>query len=247
MCAAALTLTACLPGDDGPDEHAGSSSPSSSSESESGRGSPTSPSSSEAVPEESFDAPEQQEVDKATAKKALTTAKDVPDKTWRLINWRANESASTYDPKKCAAIEFTSDSAESYQDKHRTTYEYVHYSDKTSSGDMLHVSLESFDTPYPLAYFDQAGQSVSACSKYTVSSGETTSEYSASPVPAPPLGERSLGVRITGVHDDNVDLLYVRSGHNLITVVRYTDDTSYDERLLKRYATTVITDLKKAS
>lgn len=112
---------------------------------------------------------------------------------------------------------------------------------------MLHVSLESFDTPYPLAYFDEAGESIGSCSKYTVGE-ESDVTYGASPVPAPPLGERSLGVRLTGYREDgNIDLLYVRSGHNLVTVVRYTDDKTYDERLLKRYATDVLTDLEKAS
>lgn len=241
-CAAALTLTACLPGEGG----SGSSSSSSSSETTTPDEGTTSPSSSE--PEESFDAPEQQEVDATTAKKALPAAQDVPDKSWSLTNWGIDESAINYDPDECAAVDFKTDSAEAYRAKHRTTHEYSHFSQKGPGGNMLHVSLESFDTPYPLAYFDEAGESIGGCSTYTMSGGGASATYGASPVPAPPLGERSLGVRITASGGgDNIDLLYVRSGHNLVTVIRYTDDDSYDERLLKKYATSVITDLKKAS
>ena len=48
-------------------------------------------------------------------------------------------------------------------------------------------------------------------------------------------------------HDYHVDRLFVRSGHNLITVMILTRDDDYDERLLEQYAQGVLTDLKKDS
>jgi len=238
--ASALALTACLPGGDGSREGSSSSSSSSSPE-------PSDSASTDegGASEESFDAPEQRQLDAATAKKALPTAADLPDTTWRKISWSSDDSEVTYDPAACAAINFTSASADSYRDKHRTVEEFSVFS-QSGGNDLLYVSVESFDTPYPLAYFDEAGQDVAECGEYTSAAADgAEATYRASPVPPPSLGERSFGVRVAGA--DNQDFLYVRSGHTLVTVMRVTDDDTYDERLLQKSAESVLDDLKKDS
>lgn len=246
VCAAvvtALTLTACLPGDGGSEGAAESTSPSSSAEpstptdeGEGGGGT------------EHFTAPEQRQVTAEQATKALPARSDMPDKTYLQDISEQTPSTRTYAPEQCAAVELASESARSFQEKHRTTREYARFQQPSADGGrFLGVWISSHDLPYPLAYFDEAGAALGECGEYTATSESGTDwSYETETIPAPTVGERSFAVRIAGDRV-NTDRLYVRSGHNLITVVRYTDDTSYDERLLKRYATTVITDLKKAS
>lgn len=239
VCAAALCgsflIGACLPGGGSADKTR-STSPSSTLEptSEDGEGGET----------ETFDAPEQQEVDRRTARRALPTASDLPGTGWRKITWAHSDTTSTYDPPECAALGFGSESAESYREKHRSVSESAAFS-RSGAGDggMVEVYLESYGTPYPLAYFDEAGESLTACAEYTVG-GDVT--YTASAIPPPLLGERAFGVRISAAGRHR-DLLFVRSGHNLIHVAHTTTAETYDERFLEKYAEGALEELEKNS
>lgn len=247
MCAAAaaaLTLTACLPGDNGGEE---SSTSGSSTGSEGGEGSGDGGATPYEATEESFAEPEQHQLTKAEAKKALPTRGDMPDKTWLTDTSTFSDSEETYDPKECAALEFDSASARAFRDTHRKVDESARFSQyQGDGGGIIATYVESHSTPYPLAYFDEAGESLSSCSEYTISRDGHTTTNEASAIPPPSLGERSFGVRISN-HDYHVDRLFVRSGHNLITVMILTRDDDYDERLLEKYAQGVLTDLKKDS
>ena len=241
--AATLTLTACLPESAGEEGPTSGSNNGSGGEEASGDGGETPYESSE----ESFDEPEQRQLTRAEAKKALPSRRDMPDKTWLTDTSTFSDREETYDPEECAALEFDSASANGFRDKHRKVNESARFSQyRDDGGGIIATYVESHTTPYPLAYFDAAGESLASCSEYTISRGghETTNEASARAPPS--LGERACGVRISN-HDYHVDRLFVRSGHNLVTVMTLTHDDDYDERLLEQYAQGVLTDLKKDS
>lgn len=242
--ATALALTACLPGDDGSDRASGSDSSSSSSEpgSESEGG----------QTEESFTAPEQRELTPAEAKKVLPTQEDMPDRTYLQDGSEEMSQTSgrwTYDPPACAAVEFATESARSFRDKQRTAYEYARFKQPQSAGGkFLGAWVSSYDEPFPLAYFDQAGENLGTCKEFNRTSPRGNDFHSGTTaIPAPPLGERAFSVRLVGDRF-NTDRLHVRSGHNLITIMQQTPSKEpFDERPLEKHAQSVLDDLKKAS
>lgn len=245
-CAAAVTalvLTACLPGGGGSEGRSGSSSSASSSES-SVPSTPAGEGEGDEV-EESFTAPDQREITAAEATKALPTRADMPDQTYQQDISEQTPSTRTYDPTTCAAVEFASESARSFRDKHRTTDEYARFQQpRADGGRFVGVWISSHDLPYPLAYFDEAGAALAECGEYT-STSESGTDFSHETelIPAPTVGERAFAVRIAGDRV-NTDRFYVRSGHNLITVMQQTPkDAPFDERLLAKHAQDVLDDL----
>lgn len=232
---AILTLTACLPGGGDPERTSGSGSSSSSSS-----GSSTTA---------SFDEPQQRELTAGRAKRALPTREDMPDETWQVDTTTFSDDPSTYEPAECAAVELSSTDARAFEGKHRTVEEDARFSRSEADGDgIIAVYVESYAQPYPLAYFDEAGEELADCDEFSKTQSNFTSESTAASISLPLLGERSYGVRIGSTHDHRTDRLYVRSGHNVITVMRQSSkDDPYDERLLEKYARAVLADLEKTS
>ena len=249
----ALVLSACLPGDGGDEESTGGATSSSSTEAEpsggTGEGGGDAPTPYEA---DEFTEPQQRELTSKEAKAALPTVKDMPDKHYKQdVSDNGTSDPYTYDPKKCAAIEFASDGAVAFADEHRTTLEYARFfQPRSAGGDFLGVWIHSYDEPYPLAYFDEAGSALSSCAEFVATSpkghdfGRKTQAISAPTIDG---AERVFAVRIVGDRV-NTDRLYVRSGHNRIVVMQQrAGDEPFDERLLTKHAKAVLADLKKGS
>lgn len=230
----AVLLTACLPGRADPERTSGS-------------GSSSSTSSSSTI--ESFDEPQQRELTAAQAKGALPTREDMPDSTWKVDTSTFSDAAPTYEPAECAAVELNSTDARTFEEKHRKVDEAARFSRSKADGDgIIAVFVESYAQPYPLAYFDEAGEELADCGEFSKTQANFTSESTATSISLPLLGERSYGVRIGSTFDHRTDRLYVRSGHNIITVMRQSSkDDPYDERLLEKYARAVLADLEKKS
>ena len=248
----ALVLSACLPGDGGDEESTGGATSSSSTKAEpsggTGEGGGDAPTPYEA---DEFTEPQQRELTSQEAKKALPTRADMPDKNYVKDISDQDGEPWTYDPKECAAVEFASESARSFSDKHRSVREYARFGQsQADGGKFLGVWLHSYDEPYPLAYFDEAGKSLSECGKFTSISPrghEFPKKTQAISAPQVDDAERTFAVRIIGGRV-NTDRLYVRSGHNQITVMQQTpSDEPFDERLLTKHAEAVLADLKKGS
>lgn len=198
---------------------------------------------------EALDLPEQQEIDKATARKALPTLADMPDKTWHIDTSTFGNHTSTYDPPGCASILFDSPEARTFTDDHRTVHEQARFSQNQADGGLIIATyVQSFDEPYPLSLYDEAGEEVTGCDSYTQSRSVGESKDQATAITVPQLGDRTFGVRIRSrEYDHSVDRLYVRSGHNVITVLVLSREESYDGKLMTRYAQGVLDDLKKAT
>lgn len=202
----------------------------------------------EATPE-SLDKPEQQQIDAATAKKALPVLEDMPDK-WVVNVTPPDTHTSTYDPSVCADVEMDSAEARAFNDEHRKVRETVHFSEnKLGVDDHVFATVSSYDQPYPLSFFDKAGEHVTDCSTYTDTRNDRASTWKTRAINAPMLGDRSFGVRYqpTSVEGRNIDVLSVRSGKNLIEVTLTTHNGTYDDKRLSTYAQDILDTLKKSS
>lgn len=225
----ALALGACLPAD------GEGSSPSSSSGGSAGSST------------ESFDEPHQRELTKERARSALPTLEDAPE--GYLPNRSSSTAEWTFDPESCAAVELDSPSARAFHEKHRTVHEHAAFS-RDGTNSYIGVWLSSHDEPYPLAYFDDAGEMLSECERYTKTDDtgfSMTTETTTLSAPHVDGADRVLAVRLKG-RSANTDRLYVRSGHNRILVTQQSSSGDpFDERLLTEHAHAVIDDLKKDS
>lgn len=202
------------------------------------------------VEAEALDRPEQQQIDKATARKALPTRADMPSKDWLVDISPASTYEPTYDPAECADVELAGSDAKTFRDEHRKVNEKARFSrEKVNGGGIIATYVESHDEPYPHSIFDDAGAAIASCDDYTESKNAgPDSSYSAKAVSAPQIGDQTLAVRITSRdHDFYVDRMYVRSGHNLITVMTLGYDKDYDGKLMQDYAQGILDDLEKVT
>lgn len=195
------------------------------------------------------DRPEQQEIDASTARRALPTLDDMPDRTWHVDTSVFGTHRSVYEPAACASVEFDSADVRRFVADHRTVDESARFSqDQADGGLIIAAYVASYDEPYPLSFFDDAGEQVSGCTDYTRSRNVGETRSSARAITVPQLGDRSFGVRLQSLdYDHSVDRLYVRSGHNVITVMVLSREDSYDGKLMTEYAQGVLDDLEKAT
>ena len=197
---------------------------------------------------EALDRPEQQQIDKATARKALPTRADMPSKDWLVDISPASTYEPTYDPAECADVELAGSDAKKFRDEHRKVNEKARFSrEKVNGGGIIATYVESYDEPYPHSIFDDAGAAIASCDDYTESNNAgPDSSYSAKAISTPQIGDQTLAVRITSRdHDSYVDRMYVRSGHNLISVRMTTTWRMDNDQDLDTYAQGVIDELKK--
>lgn len=197
---------------------------------------------------EVLDKPEQQQVDATQAKAALPKATDLTGSGWATSVLINHGSKTTYEPAVCADVEFDSQEAHAVADEHRTVREEARYQ-RQHNGDteITATYLSSHDQPYPLSILDAAGQHVTDCASYSWTSSGFSSERRVVPISTPQLGDRSFGLRLSSgeAGGSYVDRLYVRSGHNLITVMVSTHNEKYDGTLMTKYAQDILDRLKK--
>ncbi|KRE38812.1 hypothetical protein ASG73_00085 [Janibacter sp. Soil728] len=213
---------------------------------------PTSPPSSstsatDEVTPETLDRPEQQQVDAATAKAALPTLEDMPDDGWAIDISTFGDDPVTYDPAVCADVELDSQEARTFEDQHRKVNEAARFSTPQSHGGLITATyVESFDAPYPTSLLDAAGEHVTDCATYTWTKNASSSTRHVKAISVPALGDRSFGLRLSsGESESYTDRLYVRSGHNLITVMTLSKEETYDGTLMTKYAQDILDKLKK--
>ena len=233
---AALLLGACLPGDaGGPDE--------------TGRSSSSSASATPAAEGDTFDEPHRRELTQEQIDRALPTIDDAPEGYG--INDSTVSSGWEYEPKRCAAVEFSTPTAKDFGKKHHGVGGEARYSrPEVRGGGFLGVWIDSYDKPYPLALFDEAGEELSHCAEFeqTSDSGyRMVTETTAITAPQVDGADRVFTLRIDA-DNNTIDRLYVRSGHNRILVTQMTPKgRPFDERLLTKHAEAVLADLKKDS
>lgn len=201
---------------------------------------------------EALDKPEQQQVDAATARRALPTIRDAPRgfATWST---RLTEGGQTYDPQVCAHITLDGPEERAFRKAHRKVYEYSRFtSPRSVTDESVTTIVESYDEPYPLEHFDRAGQYLADCASYTTTpdDGGSATTRTTRAISTPSIGDRSFAVRLTfgaGEQGISVDRLYVRSGHNLVTVWYIKGGQPYDGAAMTKYAEKTLAQLKRTT
>ncbi|MEN3122708.1 hypothetical protein [Janibacter sp. LM] len=201
---------------------------------------------------EALDQPEQQQIDAATARRVLPTIKDAPRgfATWTT---KLTEGGQTYDPQVCAHITLDGPQERDFRDAHRKVREYSRFtSPRSVTDESVTTIVESYDEPYPLEFFDKAGQYLAECASYTTTpdDGGSSTTRTTRAISTPSVGDRSFAVRLTfgaGGEGISVDRLYVRSGHNLVTVWYIKGGEPYDGAAMTKYAEKTLAELKKTT
>lgn len=236
--AAALALTACG-SDSGGDPAAPSSEPSTVTVTQ--------------TPEaEAPTEPEQQELTKQQLAKALPTLAEAPRtfiKDTRGVD-TTSKSTRTASPESCLALYMSTPQQRTFNAEHMSTsggVRYTHDTDAAGASSIV-TAIYSYDEPYPSKFLDQAGAALSECSEHdsAVAKGRASNPAKATTIPTPSLGDQSFGVRIGATDLDlAIDYLWVRSGHNLISVRMITGYRQNNDAKLEKYAQGVLDDLKK--
>ncbi|WP_346008059.1 hypothetical protein [Janibacter terrae] len=110
----------------------------------------------------------------------------------------------------------------------------------------------SYDEPYPVRLFDEAGAEVADCSQFSIVQRDTgnSSAYEADALTFPALGDRTLALRLT-IHQTmetlTMDFVAVKVGHNTFTVVNGTYNGTPDTALTERTARATLDGLEEAS
>lgn len=234
-CIAALALTAC-----GGDEESPAS------------GAPTVTVTETTEAAEAPTAPEQQELTAAQISAALPREEDMPSGYAEHPDGFDADSTSerSADPESCMALYMSTEEMRTFSKEHSTQGEGVRYQRQQQKGyaPSIVVAVWTFDEPYPAKFFDQAGSALAECATYdTRFEPEANSvRNAATAIPTPTVGDQSFGVRLGDPQMDlGVDYLWVRSGHNLISVRMTTTWRMDNDQDLDTYAQGVIDELKK--
>lgn len=196
--------------------------------------------------------PEHEQLTTAQIRAALPTARDVPD-VFRL-DARGFDTSSvstrTTDPASCLALYMTTDDQQDFTKDHGVADGGVRFTrnPEEPGSPSISVGVWSHDEAYPRRFFDEAGAALGECTEFSSSSSEgaAAAEWKAAAIPTPTLGDQSFGVRIgSGDIDLAIDYLWVRSGHNLITVRMRTGYTQDNDKRLTKYAQGVLDDLRR--
>lgn len=199
---------------------------------------------------EELTAPEQQEKTAKELAAALPTLKEAP--RGFIVDpggYDANrKSRATADPEECLAVYLDGAEQRAWSREHRSTADGVRYTQKNGgiNPPSISVAVTTYDEPYPTRFFDEAGAALADCTKFThqLTPDGNTNTYTAQNISTPVVGDRAFGVRVGDPDVDmGIDHLWVRSGHNLISVRMITGFRANNEEILEEYATGVLEDL----
>lgn len=205
------------------------------------------PTTADEVTPETLDKPEQQELDATTAEAALPTLEDMPDDSWLPDRSVFSDDPITYEPEFCGDVELDSQDARTFNDDHRSVREEARFSAFDGErNEIIAAYVESYDEPYPLSFFDAAGEHTTDCESYTRSKGGHSSERHVKAISLPEIGDRSFGVRLWSTEGSYTDRLYIRSGHNRIIVMATSHSDTYDGDRMSSIAEDIIDDLKES-
>lgn len=198
------------------------------------------------------DKPEQRQLTAQQIKAALPSQDEAPEgypEDPRGFD-ASRESTRSADPEACLALYMSTPKMAEFRKKHVVEGQGVRYTRKQSRGNPPSISIAvwTFDEAYPKAFFDTAGATLSDCATYKTAASPDSAQVSSSAtaIPTPTLGDQSFGVRLGHPEMDlGVDYLWVRSGHNLISVRMLTTYRMDNDQELEKYAQGVLDDLKK--
>lgn len=205
----------------------------------------------ETAPTEGTDRPEQRQLTTAQITRALPTIDEAPDGFEPDPGgFDANRAPTrSTDPDVCRTIYLDTDEMRAWGKQHRRAAEGVRY---TQAGDAagrpsVSIYIVSYDEPVPKEHLDEAGATLGTCATFSeqISEGGRWTEKTASNISAPVVGDQSYAARVGLTELDlTVDHLWVRSGHNLISIRVLTGKGRLSDRTLEDLAEGVLEDLK---
>lgn len=157
-------------------------------------------------------------------------------------------STAVTDPESCLALELDTPEMRTFKKEHMVAGGgQIYLQPQDFAAPQMSVILWSHDEVYPQRFFDEAGAALAECTTYaTADSPDDTmgDDWQATSIPTPAMGDQSFGVRIGREQFDMaVDYLWVRSGHNLISVRMRTGYTQSNDKRLAKYAQGVLDEL----
>ncbi|WP_068263774.1 hypothetical protein [Janibacter limosus] len=208
----------------------------------------TTPASTPTPTSEEVDLPEQQQLTAEDVAAALPTKNEGPYPLDPKGFDAAAQSVRTTDPESCLALYLDTPEMRTFKEEHAVEGEgRVYTLPQRSAAPSLAVALWSHDEAYPKKFFDQAGAAISDCARHgsRVNPDSSDADWQATTIPTPAMGDQSFGVRIGRPQIDMaIDYLWVRSGHNLITVRMRTGYQHTNDKRLSTYAQGVLDDLR---
>lgn len=151
------------------------------------------------------------------------------------------------DPESCLAIYLDTPTMRTFATDHRTAGKGILYTrPQKQAAPALSVAVWTHDVPYPQEFFDEAGAALAECATHdsAATPDNLMGAWQASSIPTQTLGDQSFGVRIGRPEFDMaVDYLWVRSGHNLISVRMRSGYSQNNDTRLGKYAQGVLEDL----
>jgi hypothetical protein len=114
----------------------------------------------------------------------------------------------------------------------------------SASGPYVSVTVESYTGATTTELFEEAARALADCPRFGSAAGGT--EFTASPLSFPRLGDESLALRFLGTADSRpfaLDLVAVRVGHNTVTAQQVSLGDTADVDVLQRVADAAVSQL----
>ncbi|QBF47342.1 hypothetical protein [Janibacter limosus] len=195
------------------------------------------------------DGPEQRRLTAAEVKAALPGKDEGPYPASDREIDPTRQSTAVTDPESCLALELDTPEMRTFKKEHMVAGGgQIYLQPQDFAAPQMSVTLWSHDEVYPQRFFDEAGAALAECG--TLASGDSPddslNDLQATSIPTPAMGDQSFGVRIGREEFDMaVDYLWVRSGHNLISVRMRTGYTQSNDKRLATYAQGVLDELAR--
>lgn len=151
-------------------------------------------------------------------------------------------------PDRCRALYLDTNEVRTWENRHRTASGKVRYlQEGTGPGrPSISIHLHSHDEPYPERFFDDAGTALGECAGFREQVGEMHTHLArrASNIAAPVVGDQSHAARVgLAEHDFTIDHLWVRNGHNLISIQVLGDYEGHSDQTLEELTEEILDEL----
>ncbi|KRE38815.1 hypothetical protein ASG73_00100 [Janibacter sp. Soil728] len=196
------------------------------------------------------DGPEQRQLTAKEVTAALPGKDEGPyPASDREFDPNARSTAAT-DPEPCLALVLDTPEMRTFKQEHMVAGGgQIYLQPQDFAAPQMAVILWSHDEVYPKRFFDEAGAALAECTTHASADSPDDAmgdDWQATSIPTPAMGDQSFGVRIGREQFDMaIDYLWVRSGHNLITVRMRTGYTQSNDKRLAKYAQGVLDELEK--
>lgn len=162
----------------------------------------------------------------------------------------ARESTRETDPDRCGTLFLDGDEARAWKKEHLVETEGVRYTAPGDGAGRASVStfVTTYDEPVPKELFDDAAQMMTDCPTFRERNDADSPwiDKKAGTITAPALGDQTHSQRVSLLDLDlRIDHLWIRSGHNIISVATLGSSSDYSGDTFSDVAEGVLEDLER--